>query len=105
MILKKIVLKNFRNYDKQELIFNDKFNFIYGNNGQGKTNILEGISYSAFGKSFLGSAEADCVRFGENEFHIESEFENDLENIDHIVISYSLNPRLKSIHRNKDTHG
>ena len=102
MILKKIVLKNFRNYDKQELIFNDKFNFIYGNNGQGKTNILEGISYSAFGKSFLGSAEADCVRFGENEFHIESEFENDLENIDHIVISYSLNPRLKSIHRNKE---
>ncbi|MBK8383719.1 MAG: DNA replication/repair protein RecF [Ignavibacteria bacterium] len=102
MILKKIVLKNFRNYDKQELIFNDKFNFIYGNNGQGKTNILEGISYTAFGKSFLGSAEADCVRFGENEFHIESEFENDLENIDHIVISYSLNPRLKSIHRNKE---
>lgn len=102
MILKKIVLKNFRNYDKQELIFNDKFNFIYGNNGQGKTNILEGISYSAFGKSFLGSAESDCVRFGENEFQIESEFENDLENIDHIVISYSLNPRLKSIHRNKE---
>lgn len=102
MILKKIVLKNFRNYEKQELIFNDKFNFIYGNNGQGKTNILEGISYSAFGKSFLGSAEADCVRFGGNEFQIESEFENDLENIDHIVISYSLNPRLKSIHRNKE---
>ncbi len=102
MILKKIVLKNFRNYDKQELIFNDKFNFIYGNNGQGKTNILEGISYTAFGKSFLGSSEADCVRFGENEFYIEAEFENDLENIDHIVISYSLNPRLKSIHRNKE---
>lgn len=102
MILKKIVLKNFRNYIEQELIFNDKFNFIFGYNGQGKTNILEGISYSAFGKSFLGSAETDCVKFGENEFSIESKFENDLENIDHIVISYSLYPKFKSIHRNKE---
>lgn len=102
MILKKIVLKNFRNYDEEKLIFNDKFNFIYGNNGQGKTNILEGISFTTFGKSFLGSAETDCVKFGGNEFYIESEFENDLENTDHIVINYSLDPKSKSIHRNRE---
>ncbi|MEZ4688744.1 MAG: AAA family ATPase [Ignavibacteria bacterium] len=52
MILKKILLKNFRNYSGQEIIFNDKFNFIYGNNGHGKTNILEAVSFTTFGKSF-----------------------------------------------------
>ncbi len=102
MILKKIVLKNFRNYSDQEIMFNDKFNFIYGNNGHGKTNILEAVSYTTFGKSFLGSAESDCVKFGELEFFIESEFENDLENKDKVVINYNLTTKSKSIHKNKE---
>lgn len=102
MILKKLFLRNFRNYGEENLAFNAKFNFIYGNNGQGKTNILEGISYSAFGKSFLGCSETDCIKFGENDFLIESEFENDLESRDVIGISYSLEPKLKSIHLNRE---
>jgi len=102
MILKKIVLKNFRNYENEEFVFNEKFNFIYGNNGQGKTNILEGISYTTFAKSFLGSAETDCIKFGETEFFIESEFENDLENKDSIVINYNSDTKSKSIHRNRE---
>lgn len=102
MILKKIVLKNFRNYENEEFEFSDKFNFIYGNNGQGKTNILEGISYTTFGKSFLGSSESDCIRFGENEFFIESEFESDIENKDSIVINYNSVSKSKSIHLNRE---
>ncbi|MEO8209379.1 MAG: DNA replication and repair protein RecF [bacterium] len=102
MILKKIVLKNFRNYNRQEFFFNDKFNFIFGNNGHGKTNILEAVSYTTFGKSFLGSAEADCIKLGENEFFIESEFENDLGNKDHIIVNYNSNTKTKSIHKNKE---
>lgn len=102
MILKKIVLKNFRNYSGQEIIFNDKFNFIYGNNGHGKTNILEAVSFTTFGKSFLGASEADCVRFGENEFFIESDFLNDLDNEDRIVINYNTDARSKSFSRNKE---
>ena len=102
MILKKIVLKNFRNYSQQELIFNDKFNFIFGNNGHGKTNILEAVSFTTFGKSFLGSAESDCVRFGEDEFLIETEFETDLGNKDHINVNYNSDARSKSIHKNKE---
>lgn len=102
MILKKIVLKNFRNYDDQEVIFNNNFNFIYGKNGQGKTNILEGISFTTFGKSFLGSAEADCIKFGADEYYIEAVFENDLLNKDQIVINYSLSNKTKSIYRNKE---
>lgn len=102
MILKKIVLKNFRNYKNEEFEFSDKFNFIYGNNGQGKTNILEGISYTTFGKSFLGSAETDCIRFGEKEFFIESEFESDIENKDSIIVNYNSVSKSKSIHLNSE---
>ncbi|MDQ3020194.1 MAG: DNA replication and repair protein RecF [Bacteroidota bacterium] len=102
MILKKIVLKNFRNYSEQEFFFNEKFNFIFGNNGHGKTNILEAVSYTTFGKSFLGSAEADCIKFGENEFFVESEFENDLGNKDHIIVNYNSITKSKSIHKNKE---
>jgi len=101
LILKRIVLKNFRNYSGQEINFNNKFNFIYGNNGQGKTNILEAVSYSTYGKSFLGSSEADCVKFGDTEFFVESDFINDLGNKDFIVINYDSHKKSKTIHRNK----
>lgn len=102
MILKKLFLNKFRNYDDQHFFFNDKFNFIFGNNGHGKTNILEAVSFSAFGKSFLGSAESDCIKFGESEFYIESEFENDLGNKDQIVVHYNSESKSKSIHKNKE---
>lgn len=102
MILQKILLKNFRNYSGQEIIFNDKFNFIYGNNGHGKTNILEAVSFTTFGKSFLGASESDCVKFGESEFIIESDFLNDLDNEDRIVINYNTETRSKSFSRNKE---
>ncbi|MBK9331589.1 MAG: DNA replication and repair protein RecF [Ignavibacteria bacterium] len=101
MILKRIVLKNFRNYSVQEITFNDKFNFIYGSNGQGKTNILEAVSYSTYGKSFLGASESDCVKFGNNEFFVESDFINDLGNKDFIVINYDTFKKSKAVHRNK----
>ena len=101
MILKRIVLKNFRNYSGQEINFNNKFNFIYGNNGQGKTNILEAVSYSTYGKSFLGASEADCVKFGGTEFFVESDFINDLGNKDFIVINYDSHKKSKTVHRNK----
>ncbi|MBK8981792.1 MAG: DNA replication and repair protein RecF [Ignavibacteria bacterium] len=101
MILKRIVLKNFRNYSIQEIIFNDKFNFIYGSNGQGKTNILEAVSYSTYGKSFLGASESDCIKFGSNEFFVESDFINDLGNKDFIVINYDTLKKSKAVHRNK----
>ncbi|MBV6477278.1 MAG: DNA replication and repair protein RecF [Ignavibacteria bacterium] len=98
----KIILRNFRNYGEEEIIFNGKFNFISGNNGQGKTNILEAISFSALGKSFLGASETDCVKFGKEEFLIESVFENDLENMDKITVGYNSIARLKAIYKNKE---
>lgn len=102
MILKKLRLENFRNYARRHFLFNDKFNFIFGNNGHGKTNILEAITFASFGKSFSGSADADCVRFGANEFFIESEFENDLGSRDSVVIGYNSSEKSKSVQRNRE---
>ena len=43
MYIKSIKLKNFRNYEEQEIILDKNLNVFYGNNGEGKTNILETI--------------------------------------------------------------
>lgn len=64
MFIKNIELKNFRNYDELTLSFNDKVNFIVGNNAQGKTNLLEGIYMSSIGKSFRTSKDSEMIGFG-----------------------------------------
>ena len=84
------------------LDFNGKFNYIYGNNGQGKTNILEAISFISFGKSFLGASEHDCVKFGKEEFQIEGEYENDLQNLFHVFLNYNSTFKKKTFHVNKE---
>ena len=53
MKIKKIILKNYRNYDNLEIDFNDNLNIIIGDNAQGKTNLLESIYVLAVTKSFL----------------------------------------------------
>ena len=48
MYIKNISLENFRNYETQKIEFNKNINIIYGNNAQGKTNIIEAIFLSAY---------------------------------------------------------
>ncbi|MFA5405505.1 MAG: DNA replication and repair protein RecF, partial [Ignavibacteria bacterium] len=102
MVLKRIKLRDFRNYGFQDIELNKKFNFIYGNNGHGKTNILEAISFVTFGKSFLGSPEQDCVKFDSEEFFIDSVFENELENDYNVTLSYNFSLKKKAYQLNKE---
>ncbi len=102
MILKRIKLRDFRNYGLQEIELNKKFNFIYGNNGYGKTNILEAISFVTFGKSFLGSPEQDCVKFDAEEFNLDGVFENELGNDFNVTLNYNLNLKKKAFQLNKE---
>ena len=67
MYIKSIELINFRNYIDQTIDLNKDINIIYGNNAQGKTNIIESIFLSAMGKSFRENKEKNLIRFGENE--------------------------------------
>lgn len=105
MILQKIYLKDFRNYGEQSLNFSDKFNFIYGNNGQGKTNILEAISFISFTKSFLGTSESDCVKIGCDEFFIDGYFGHSNGNTDSITMNYSKELKSKTVLLNKNKIG
>jgi DNA replication and repair protein RecF len=102
VILKKISAVNFRNYEKLEAEFNGKFNFIYGDNGHGKTNILEAISLISFAKSFLGSSESDCIKFGCAEFIVQGEYVNDRDHVSIISSGYDNINRKKTFHLNKE---
>jgi DNA replication and repair protein RecF len=105
LVLKKVTLDKFRNYENTQLSFNGNFNFIYGNNGQGKTNLLEAISFFSFGKSFLAVNEQDCIKFGYNDFRISGEFENDIGNNYTVTIDYCLLPKKKAIYLNNEKVG
>ena len=64
MQLNKLELRNFRNYEHLELELDPGVNLIVGNNAQGKTNLLEAISYLGSGKSFRTQKTGEMVRFG-----------------------------------------
>ena len=65
MYIKKLTLKGFRNYENAELEFSPLTNMIYGNNAQGKTNILEAVYLFAQGRSHRAKTDKELVRFGD----------------------------------------
>ena len=75
MFIKNIKVENFRNYENQLIEFNKNINIIYGNNAQGKTNILEAIFFSALGKSFRTSKEKQVIMKEKDFFKIHTEFQ------------------------------
>ena len=77
MIIKSLELNNFRNYDNLTLSFNKGTNILYGDNAQGKTNILESIYLSATTKSHKVSKDKEIIKFGCEESHIRTYLEKD----------------------------
>lgn len=72
MKINSLDLKNFRNYDILNINFDNETNIIYGDNAQGKTNILEAIYVSATTKSHRGSRDREMISFNEEESHIKA---------------------------------
>ena len=72
MIVKSVEFSNFRNYDHLQLHFDEGTNILYGDNAQGKTNILEGIYLSGTTKSHKGSKDKEMIQFEKEESHIRS---------------------------------
>ncbi|MDE6887184.1 MAG: DNA replication/repair protein RecF [Eubacterium sp.] len=70
MRIKSIELKNFRNYEELQLAFSDGTNILFGDNAQGKTNVLESAYVSGTTKSHKGSKDKDMIQFGKEESHI-----------------------------------
>jgi DNA replication and repair protein RecF len=74
MYLKKLSLINFKNYEETELEFSPKINSLVGNNGVGKTNILDAIHYLSLTKSFFNNIDSINIRHGEDYFIINGTF-------------------------------
>ena len=70
MIIESIELKNYRNYEELHLEFSPGTNIFYGNNAQGKTNVLEAVYVCATTRSHRSSKDREMIRFGEDESHI-----------------------------------
>ncbi|MBQ3251336.1 MAG: DNA replication/repair protein RecF [Bacteroidales bacterium] len=69
-VLEKIVISDFRNIELQELEFSPNINCISGNNGEGKTNLLDAIYYLSMTKSAFASSDKYTFRYGTEEFSI-----------------------------------
>lgn len=70
MIIQSIELRNYRNYENLDIHFDEGTNILYGDNAQGKTNILEAAYLSGTTKSHKGSRDKEMIRFGQDESHI-----------------------------------
>ncbi len=75
MYIDNLKIQNFRNYKYQEINFENKINIFYGDNAQGKTNILESIFISSFGKSFRTNKEKELIKMGENFLKVQTHFQ------------------------------
>lgn len=70
MIIESIDLKNYRNYEILNMNFNPQTNIIYGDNAQGKTNILESLYVCATSRSHKGSKDREIIQFEKDEAHL-----------------------------------
>ena len=94
MIIKSIELNNFRNYEVANIEFDKNINILYGDNAQGKTNLLEACYYRAISKSFKSNKDKEIIRFGQDYLSIKTIIDkNDRE----YAIDISINNNKKTI--------
>lgn len=80
MIIKYIELSDFRNYEEIHIDFSPNANIFFGNNAQGKTNILEAVFMTGTSRSYKGSHDSDIISFGKEYGIIRALFtKNDIE--------------------------
>lgn len=70
MIVKSLCLNNYRNYSSVNLKFSDSVNIFYGNNGQGKTNLIEAIYFCSSGRSHRTSKDTELIKIGSQKTYV-----------------------------------
>lgn len=73
MQVKELQLINFKNYSEVHFSFSDHFNCLTGDNGQGKSNVLDALYYMAYCKSFLNTVDSQNIKRGEAFFMVQAE--------------------------------
>lgn len=79
MYIKSLTLENFRNYDRQSVLFHPGVNILIGDNAQGKTNLIEAIYMMSFAKSFRTQKDRETINFNKDYAKIEAVIVNDDE--------------------------
>lgn len=98
MFLKELNIINFKNIPTRQFSFSEKINCFVGNNGVGKTNILDSIHYLSLCKSGWGLSDKMCIRHGEAFFRVEGEYMIGENRTERVIVSY--NGKTKSVKRN-----
>lgn len=80
MIIKNLKIFNFKNHSEESFDFSPEINCFVGNNGAGKTNILDALHYLSMAKSFLGNLDAQNILHESDFFAIEAEIQGDEKN-------------------------
>jgi DNA replication and repair protein RecF len=101
MKLQRTEIRDFRNHAASVLDFANGINAIFGDNGEGKTNIVEAISYLCLTKSFYASSDALVVRIGSERFDVRGSFEADSGMQSSVAASYEASTAKKTMTVNK----
>lgn len=75
MWINKIKINNFRNYNQEEIKLQENINIFYGENAQGKTNMIEAIFLSSMGKSFRAKKDKDMINLNSEKAEVEIEYQ------------------------------
>ncbi len=93
MYLQKLVLTNFKNYPELELGFSEKINCFVGNNGVGKTNLLDAIHYLSFCKSYFNVIDTQNIMHDKDFFTIQGVWAKNHDTPDTILCTQKRNHR------------
>ena len=94
MYLKELSLINYKNFPSKSLVFDEKINCFIGNNGVGKTNILDAIYYLSYTKGYFNSVASQNIRHGQEFFVIDGKYIKDEREE---IINCSLKKGLKKV--------
>ena len=89
LFLKNLVLLNFKNYETVSIDFSPILNCLVGNNGMGKTNLLDAIHLICMGKSHFMASDQNLVRIGEPFYRVQAKFERENKQ-EEIVAKYKI---------------
>jgi len=98
MILQSITLLNYKNFESESFNFDPRINCFVGNNGIGKTNVLDAIYHLSFGKSYFNPITSQNIKHGEDFFVIEGKYDKD--NKDEKIVVSAKKGQKKMIKRN-----
>lgn len=102
MILKKLSLIHFKNFESIDFQFDDKINCIVGENGKGKTNILDSIYHLAYTKGYFNSITSQNIQHKKEFFVVDGQFQRNAK-IENIVVSFKKGQK-KVVKRNAKTY-